>query len=452
MSRCRQIEQSVERIDRNVIRCVLSCEKKLYIIFTDSCGENYIVRARWNIYQGFQYLDESVPPRVTSFADSILHRHMSDVHHYPLCGEWYEIKAYTCEEKTRWRIRRSGGRRKTGLLKCLSTGMQYLIAVIFSLLVYVLHRDAAASWLHSVLPYFKSSTLELIILIGHMTGITLLFCWFDRYRDFFDLYFNACLPIGLVITIGMMKCILWMRIVVPLGFVAACLMAAFCMGSTEGRVRLNGEYFRLALIILLVFTLTLSSTGGLHADTDTTKMEYMISEEAERIYLQTCEKLESETWDDMTSRERLDVLQIICDYECVVVLGCEPVRVESGVPVRSTILGQYNGQTRRCLINESHLKRGDVDDVLETALHEVRHAYQNSLTEMYSTLEEHISDKYKNLYPFRQAKLYAAELANYCSGEENYQKYYSQEVEKDCRAWAETRLNEFYIDYIFPQE
>lgn len=69
---------------------------------------------------------------------------------------------------------------------------------------------------------------------------------------------------------------------------------------------------------------------------------------------------------------------------------------------------------------------------------------------MYSSLENHIKDEYKNLLPFKQAQSLSEEFNDYCSGEDDFYKYFMQDVEKDSREWAAKRLKEYYITFIYP--
>ena len=87
---------------------------------------------------------------------------------------------------------------------------------------------------------------------------------------------------------------------------------------------------------------------------------------------------------------------------------------------------------------------------MDTVLHEVRHAYQHTWVEMYSSLENHIKDKYKNLLPFKQAQSFSEEFDDYCSGKDDFYGYFTQDVEKDSREWAAKRLKEYYITFIYP--
>ena len=42
------------------------------------------------------------------------------------------------------------------------------------------------------------------------------------------------------------------------------------------------------------------------------------------------------------------------------------------------------------------------------------------------------------------------EFSDYCSGEEDFYRYFTQDVEEDAREWTEKRLKAYYITFIYP--
>lgn len=96
------------------------------------------------------------------------------------------------------------------------------------------------------------------------------------------------------------------------------------------------------------------------------------------------------------------------------------------------------------------MENDDSEKVLNTVLHEIRHNFQHRMIDMYQSIEEHIDEQYKDLQVFREIQEYRENFSDYCSGDENYDEYYRQVVEQDSREWAEKRIKEFYIYYIYP--
>ena len=69
---------------------------------------------------------------------------------------------------------------------------------------------------------------------------------------------------------------------------------------------------------------------------------------------------------------------------------------------------------------------------------------------MYASLETHIKDEYKDLLPFKQAQSFSEEFSDYCSGEDDFYRYFTQDVERDAREWAAKRIKEYYATFIYP--
>ena len=106
MLRCIRPDQSVNRIYRNQIRCILKFENKLYLIVKDSNDDNVIFRSKWNYYQGFKYIVEEVPRNILAYARKIIDLNLADSTRYPLKGEWYLINTYSHDDRLRWNLKK----------------------------------------------------------------------------------------------------------------------------------------------------------------------------------------------------------------------------------------------------------------------------------------------------------------------------------------------------------
>lgn len=454
MLRCIQSNQSLKRICRKQIRCVLEFENNLFLIIRVSPNEDTVVKCKWNYYQGFKHIEEEVPQRILAYARKIIDLNSVDPTRYPLGGEWYSIKAFTDSDRLRWNLKRTKKKYKTTVITACSYMLCFLIAMAFAGLIMSWTVGQAKGWLNSLFPMFDRMTLTLVAYIVEFAGSALLFFMFRDRRGVFDLYFNAFIPFGIIVIAGLLKCYWWMWIVIPIGLTLAFFVSVAVMAviMEESNLRCR-EYVRIALSIFTMVTMIIVSLGGLNAYSHMSKSNDLLEltiEEAQRQHRDNCYKLEKETWNALTVQEKLDLLQMICDYECTFVLGCENVKIYSGLTSRDTVFGEYSDQTKSFTINEEHLRYGDVEDVVDTVLHEVRHAYQHTWVEMYSSLENHIKDEYKNLLPFKQAQSFSEEFDDYCSGEDDFYGYFMQDVEKDSREKKKKRLKEYYITFIYP--
>ncbi len=450
-ARCIPIMRAIQHIKD--IRFVLEFEDKLYIVTGGTSGHYTIWRCKWNPYKGFEYIVDEVSRDVLEFTGRILDLHQTDSHRYPLDGEWYLAKIYERNGSTRLNIHCTKRRGSTVFRFVVPAVLRVFIALIMGAMALLLYMDYAKEWLHAVLPFIHTEHIGMIVCMLELIGILALFALFKNRRSFFDLFFNSYIPIGLVIIAGLLKCYEWtMWLALLIGICVAGFLAIVYMIALEDRGKKRiAEYLRGTLIVLCAMLIPICSVTGLTPHThkaDLTKTGNMTAEEIEERYRIVCRNLESNVWESLSEQEKLNTLQGVCDYECRIVLGCRPITIQSGIIGNELHFGTYSNQSRIVTINLSHLNGGSAEYVLDTALHEIRHAYQYDMAEMYASLEGYIPDEYHNLDPFQRARTFAEELAAYSSGDGNFSAYYEQEVEKDSRSWSSERIREVY-KYIY---
>ena len=212
------------------------------------------------------------------------------------------------------------------------------------------------------------------------------------------------------------------------------------------------DYARATLVFSLLVIFFFISIGYLdtyvYVGTDAVKSEYS-QETALKQHLEDCRQLKPETWDALSDQEKVNLLHAICDYESQYVLGCKRVKVLVGMTGGERVLGEYKNPTRSFMIDTDHLRNDYVEDVVDTMLHELRHAYQYDLAEAYAVLEPHLEEEQKNLLHLRQAYAFLENFENYYdNGNDGFDKYFTQTVEVDCRTWAAERIDQFYIKFI----
>ena len=125
-------------------------------------------------------------------------------------------------------------------------------------------------------------------------------------------------------------------------------------------------------------------------------------------------------------------------------------KVVAGRLERDTIYGSYSSQTKTITISVEHLANDSVEDVLDTLLHEARHAYQHATVSALKAIEKDLSEEAKALSCFRTIETYRDNLENYINGSKDYYSYYDQDVESDSRSWAEWRIMSEYNYYMYP--
>jgi len=452
MKRCTQAEEGDGRIRRKQIRCVFRFEGELYLILTNELGEDIVTRGEWNWYEGFTHAAEYVSRSALDIAEKIVGLHTEDAARYPLVGEWYAAEIYRMDGRLRWRLKKTKPTTFSGKVAAVSYLLHCLVALACVAVVLVSNRSIICDWLGAMWPFVPSSMLLGVACAVELAGSVLLFFLFRRERGALSLLCNACVPLGCIILAGMFNWYWWMRIVIPIVFLVGCLLVVLYVWLLRGQDVKIGSSLRTATAILTFTLVVISFSCDLSARTyvaEASNLRDMSEEEATDELWRRCEDLEEAAWSRLSREEKIDLLQFISDYECVFVLGCEPVTLCAGSTAGQTELGFYSCGDRSITIREQHVQHSHVKKVLETALHEVRHAYQHSMADMYAALQPHIREEHKNLQPLVQAKEYLGELNNYRSYEDDYNAYYEQEVERDSRAWSRQRIEESYLIFIY---
>ena len=91
-------------------------------------------------------------------------------------------------------------------------------------------------------------------------------------------------------------------------------------------------------------------------------------------------------------------------------------------------LGGYNPLTNKIELNSNFLEKEDCEDLLNTILHESRHAFQNKCIYNPSsvTVKDNIIDVWKDNFD------------NYIRPDEDFEAYENQEIEKDANYFADS--------------
>lgn len=454
MLRCIHANQTINRIYRKQIRCVLEFENNIYLILKESEDQDILIKSEWDFHSGFKYIEEEIPQKVVLFAKKIIVLNKCDYIRYPLKGEWYSVNIYPNGERLKWSITRTVENTKTSLIMSISFLLKLLITMAFAGLITYCTNKQSREWINAIFPMLTRRELKITAIIFEFLGSLVMFILFKEKRELFDLYMNAFIPYGIVLILGLLKCYWWMWIVLPLCMLFAFGVAVIYMNMILCKVNIKfGECARIILIIITVLLALFVSFTGLDAyayKSHANEISEMQFEEAEQKILENCYKLENKIWHTLTTQEKLDLLQLISDFECKFILGCPEIRVYAGITNSESIWGSYSDKRKSCIINENHLNNDDSNEVLSTLLHEVRHAYQSALIEMYYSLEARIKDEYRNLLAIKQVEIFSDEFDDYYTGENDFDKYYYQTIEKDSRVWAEKRIAEYYGMFIYP--
>ena len=105
--------------------------------------------------------------------------------------------------------------------------------------------------------------------------------------------------------------------------------------------------------------------------------------------------------------------------------------------------GYYIDSSKEIFINYKYLNEGKLEDVLQTILHEMHHAFVHYTVDSL----DYESELVQYNYYYRQAREWKENTENYISSNTNYDEYRNQPIEADARAYAEERV-EYYLEYV----
>lgn len=149
-------------------------------------------------------------------------------------------------------------------------------------------------------------------------------------------------------------------------------------------------------------------------------------------------------WKELTRDEKADILYKIGVAEAKN-LGIDDYMSISFSAVKMPLprLAYYDNNDRTVALNKAHIDNGTAEENVNSLLHEIFHAYQHYLVEKLDFDNELV----KNGYYFEQARRWKDNITNYRpSAVYGYDEYYSQALEEDARAYAESRLPDFFPD------
>jgi hypothetical protein len=372
-----------------------------------------------------------------------------------LQGEWYALKLYERDGRMRWNLKKRKVRRRASLAKMVPVMLRLLIALAISGTIAALSLAAIRERAFLLFPSMDRSAIDMMVVVLQLTGALLLFFLYRKARDPFDLLFNALIPPGAMLAVESAARIRWVWLILLAGIVATWFLVRCGSILLDVRSWTVASRVRAVLVILSCILFLVTNLGGMDIYirggllSDISEISDEERQAIEEEFDARCKDLDSDIWATLTTQEKLDLLQYICDYESRFTLGCGPVWLCAGDTGDESIQGTYNSQTRIVTIQTEHLEEDHAAKVLETTLHELRHAYQRDLVDMYDSLESFIRKEYRDMLLFKQMRAFSEEFENYHSGDEDFQAYYDQAVEEDSRYWAYDRMAEIYYDAIY---
>lgn len=182
--------------------------------------------------------------------------------------------------------------------------------------------------------------------------------------------------------------------------------------------------------------------------------EYCLKENIDTIKLIR----DNDTFQSLNYQQKCEVIEAVLRCEGRFLGLCEFDIVFEDLP--DSTLGQYNHWKRQITINAKQIRDGNMlggssEEILNTCLHEARHAYQCLLLELYVNA----TPEQRNLYVFTSLGVgdWIDEIDHENSsfeGIEEYMDYLGQEMEIDARDYAEREVLAYYsaIDELMEEQ
>lgn len=156
-------------------------------------------------------------------------------------------------------------------------------------------------------------------------------------------------------------------------------------------------------------------------------------------------KFKSETWDSLYKTEKVKLLQLLINVEANSVGLDHRIKLNTDNLERTSIssgtVGKYvYSPSEEIIIDNQFIDEEESYYIIEVVCHEVYHAFQMKLVELYERAPENL----QRLMVFENVQSYYIDLRNYTSKSKEYEEYYNMALEKDARKYAEKRAGYYY--------
>ena len=150
-----------------------------------------------------------------------------------------------------------------------------------------------------------------------------------------------------------------------------------------------------------------------------------------RPFLRKLELAHKQRYEEVTADAGYESLENYLYLEANGQVSFIPLVRVHAISMEENTMGGYDHASRTVMLSLEHLAFDPSEELLNTICHEVRHAYQHYLVELYQSLKE----QEQNLALFHEISDYAYEFDNYISGfGETIEAYFEQKCEVDSSA------------------
>ena len=438
---------SLVHIDIDMVSCIFKFKDKCFALIYEDTDKFLLVNVQRNIYSGFYDTGCFIEPEELACAKKLLELSDKYPERFAFDGEWYSVSCFTENNLKKWRVRPIESNQATAKIGMVSFGLHFALNIIITVVAAMLYSTTNQQFFSMIFPSMDQDALVFLSYAFPIIFSIILFFIVKDCKNILDLCINAIVPLGILLSINYMISYWWMILLIPFVLFLSYHVVKFFLKDNK---MVSFTYIsKYAIMCEIIVLLCLGMYAGiLPQPMSPEPVDIPGYEEIVKTYTLDESEINVYDWKEYDDDKRLEILQKISDYECAVILGIEPVKVIL-LELDKTKLGQYNHTDKYIAINEKHFKDAPLKEILNTLIHETRHAYQYALTEMYLSIQNDIDSKYVYLFAFQEAQEFINNQNNYISGKEDFDAYYEQAIEIDSREWASKRIKDYYTEFIY---
>lgn len=325
--------------------------------------------------------------------------------------------------------------------------------IIFMFITMITYKNAFFRCLND-LSYNESSALLWIILVAFVLlhGILI----FKYHRTGGTVAISLLLPYGIYTILAYKETIgIQIKVVLGVSFLLALLYIFLVMfrkiknQEKKAQIYKNRAYRCLIMtykfvgigMAVIMLPLLLQSAFGVVLFKPSVKpaLQDTVSESTIQNNIDTILLLQEQEWQKLTTKEKLDVMQVVANIEANY-LGIPHELNVGGTNLDEVLAAAYSDSTHSIQFNMNYLETSSAKRILESCCHEAHHAYQYCLIDAY----DKASEEAKNLRIYKEAKVYKKEFDHYISADKDADAYMTQQCEKDARSYAESAVEDYY--------
>ncbi len=429
-------------------------ENKIYVAL-DEDDEKVCKRVTFHPLYGYRCQAGSVSDAVLQAADKIFSMSLRFPERYRMAGEHYVVTELLDGERIRYRIQKETSLLRRAKSYCAPMLSKFFLILLLDTLILWVFGDSMIRWFSVLFPSLNYATLQTTIFLIQIV-LTAVFTLVLSEYSFWMTALYSLIPALSIVTLGFFayKNLLWICCVYLCLILLVTLFVIFTKDESKWFSRLQRMQAVIGYSFLIMCAAISLIVTAYSVDPYTYQSQNAASVETTHDVLTqrhetVCEELQKESFVDLEPQEKLDILQAVCDYECIVILGCDSPQVCAEWIEEDHVLGHYLLGKETIVIDMPCLMDYEASALVSVLLHELRHHYQYRVAQIYDTVAPHLTQANQNLDFIRQARDFKLNQMDYKDySTDGKEAYRNQCIEKDSRDYADKRMDEYYR-YIF---